>query len=32
MASDPDFVEFIREQLRKVPGVSHRKLFGEYAI
>jgi TfoX/Sxy family transcriptional regulator of competence genes len=32
MASDPGFVEFICEQLREVGRVSHRKLFGEYAI
>lgn len=32
MASDPGFVEFIIEQLREVGGVSHRKMFGEYAI
>lgn len=32
MASDPDFVQFICEQLRGVGGVSHRKMFGEYAI
>lgn len=32
MASDPGFVEFVREQLRGVDGVSHRKMFGEYAL
>jgi TfoX/Sxy family transcriptional regulator of competence genes len=32
MASDPGFVEFIYEQLRGLGGVSHRKMFGEYAI
>jgi len=32
MASDPDFVQFVCEQLRGVGGVSHRKMFGEYAI
>jgi TfoX/Sxy family transcriptional regulator of competence genes len=32
MASDPGFVEFICEQLREVGGISHRKLFGEYAV
>jgi len=32
MATDPQFVEFVREQLRGVPGVSHRKMFGEYAL
>lgn len=32
MASDPSFVQFICEQVRGVGGVSHRKMFGEYAI
>lgn len=32
MASGPDYVEFVCEQLREVPGVRHRKMFGEYAI
>ena len=32
MASDQDFVDYIGEQLRAVPRVSHRKMFGEYAI
>lgn len=32
MASDPGLVQFICEQLRGVGEVSHRKMFGEYAI
>ncbi len=32
MASDLDFVEFIRDQLSEDCGVSHRKMFGEYAL
>ena len=32
MATDASFAEFVCEQLRGVEGVSHRKMFGEYAI
>ncbi len=32
MASDAGFVEFICEQVRGAGEVSHRKMFGEYAI
>jgi len=32
MASDAGFAEFVCEQLREVGGISHRKMFGEYAI
>lgn len=32
MASDPGYVAFVLEQLRGVGGISHRKMFGEYAI
>jgi TfoX/Sxy family transcriptional regulator of competence genes len=32
MASDPGFVQFICEQLHDVRDISHRKMFGEYAI
>jgi TfoX/Sxy family transcriptional regulator of competence genes len=32
MASDQEFVDFVTEQLRGVRGVSHRKMFGEYAL
>ncbi len=32
MASDADFVAFAMGQIRNVPGVSHRKMFGDYAV
>jgi TfoX/Sxy family transcriptional regulator of competence genes len=32
MASDLDFVEHVCDQLRHVANVSHRKMFGEYAV
>jgi TfoX/Sxy family transcriptional regulator of competence genes len=32
MASDVGFVQYVCEQLRGVPGVSYKKMFGEYAI
>ena len=32
MASDQKFVDYVCEQLRGVPRVSHRKMFGEYGI
>lgn len=32
MASDPDYVEFVVEQIQSLGEVSHRKMFGEYAI
>ena len=32
MASDQEFVDFVTEQLRDVRGISHRKMFGEYAL
>ncbi len=32
MASDQDYVDFIMDQLSSLPGVSCRKMFGEYAI
>jgi TfoX/Sxy family transcriptional regulator of competence genes len=32
MASDLTFVTYVCEQLHTVPGISHRKMFGEYAI
>lgn len=32
MASDPDFLQYILEQLSGVHGLSHRKMFGEYAL
>jgi TfoX/Sxy family transcriptional regulator of competence genes len=32
MASDPDFIQYITEQLSGVYGLSHREMFGEYAL
>ena len=32
MASDPDFLQYVCEQLSGVDGLSHRKMFGEYAL
>lgn len=32
MASDPSFVEHVCDQLRGIPGLAHRKMFGEYAL
>ena len=32
MASDADFLQYITEQLSGVYGLSHRKMFGEYAL
>ena len=32
MASDPDFLQYVTEQLSGVYGLSHRKMFGEYAL
>ncbi|HEX6694484.1 MAG TPA: TfoX/Sxy family protein [Longimicrobiales bacterium] len=32
MASDADFVTYACGQIRNVPGISHRKMFGEYAV
>ena len=32
MPSDIGFVEYVCEQVRDVPGVSYRKMFGEYAL
>ena len=32
MASDADFLQYITEQLAGVYGLSHRKMFGEYAL
>jgi TfoX/Sxy family transcriptional regulator of competence genes len=32
MASDAGFVEHVCDQLRDVAGLSHRKMFGEYAV
>ena len=32
MASDPDFVEFIADQIDESCDISYRKMFGEYAL
>lgn len=32
MASDADFLQYVTEQLSGVYGLSHRKMFGEYAL
>lgn len=32
MATDQDFADYVLEQLRDVPRVQHRKMFGEYAV
>ncbi len=32
MASDPDFMQYVREQLSGVHGLGDRKMFGEYAL
>ena len=32
MASDPEFLQYVTEQLSGVYGLSHRKMFGEYAL
>lgn len=32
MASDQSFVTFVCDQLAQVPEITHRKMFGEFAI
>ncbi|MCI4431836.1 MAG: TfoX/Sxy family protein [Burkholderiales bacterium] len=32
MASDLHFVEYVCEQAGRAPALSHRKMFGEYAL
>ena len=32
MASDQHFVTFLCDQLAQVPGITYRKMFGEYAL
>lgn len=32
MASHPDFVEFVAEQLREAGAIHSRKMFGEYGL
>ncbi len=32
MATDATYIEFLRDQLRGAPGVTFKKMFGEYAM
>ena len=32
MASDAEFVAYVVGQIRNVPKLSHRKMFGDYAV
>ena len=32
MATDQQYADYVMEQLRRVPGASHKKMFGEYAV
>ena len=32
MASSPDYLAYVREQLEALPGVSHRAMMGEYIL
>ena len=32
MASDAEFLAYVMGQIRNVPNISHRKMFGEYAV
>lgn len=32
MASDPNFIDFIADQIGDAGAISYRKMFGEYAI
>lgn len=32
MATNPDFIEFVVDQLRSVGDISYKKMFGEYMI
>ena len=32
MATKPDFIEYVREQLAGAGAVSYRRMFGEYAV
>lgn len=32
MASKPEFVEFVAEQLRDVGAITYKKMFGEYGL
>ena len=32
MATDVDFLQFVLDQLAGTPGITHRRMFGEYAL
>ncbi len=32
MASSPEFLDYVRDQLRAAGPIAHRRMFGEYAI
>ena len=32
MASDPGYVEFVLDQIDALPGLAHKKMFGEYGL
>ena len=32
MATDPDFVEFVTDQIDDACDITYRKMFGEYAL
>jgi TfoX/Sxy family transcriptional regulator of competence genes len=32
MASTPEFLDYVRDQLRDAGRIAHRRMFGEYAI
>lgn len=32
MASDPGYVEYVLDQIGPLPGLAHKKMFGEYGL
>ena len=32
MASDPGYVEYVLDQIGRLPGLAHKKMFGEYGL
>jgi TfoX/Sxy family transcriptional regulator of competence genes len=32
MASDPGYVEYVLDQVGPLPGLAHKKMFGEYGL
>ena len=32
MTTDASYIDFLRDQLRRAPGVTFKKMFGEYAM